>query len=154
MKFPWCQQPPLPSLNKVWICFLLWHYSFFYSYHTPTPFSPLSLLSQTFIKQIVTYSLSLLRYFNKTVSYEPSLTLSISLSRTRKVWPEKHLPNVNKSCPKMISLEKWTILTPLQKFPKNVGDLDKLIVAKGFKNCPKSNKLPNLVTLQSQLLHW
>ena len=27
------------------------------------------------------------------------------------------------------------------------GDLGKLIVAKGFKNCAKSNKLPNLVTL-------
>ena len=25
------------------------------------------------------------------------------------------------------------ILTPLQKLPKNVGDLDKLIVAKGFE---------------------
>ena len=37
----------------------------------------------------------------------------------------------------MISLEKWQILTPLQKLPKNVGDLDKLIVAKGFKNLPK-----------------
>ena len=28
-------------------------------------------------------------------------------------------------------------LTPLQKLPKNVGDLGKLIVAKGFKNLPK-----------------
>ena len=37
----------------------------------------------------------------------------------------------------MISLEKWKILTPLQKLPKNVGDLDKLIVAKGFKKLPK-----------------
>ena len=49
----------------------------------------------------------------------------------------------------MISLKKSQILTPLQKLPKNKGDLDKLIVAKGFKNVPKSNKLPNLVTLQS-----
>ena len=32
----------------------------------------------------------------------------------------------------MISLEKWKILTPLQKFPKNVGDLGKIIVATGF----------------------
>ena len=32
--------------------------------------------------------------------------------------------------------------------PKNVGDLGKLIVAKCLKNCPKSNKLPNLVTLE------
>ena len=38
---------------------------------------------------------------------------------------------------KMISLEKWLILTPLQKLPKNVGDLGKLIVAKGFKKLPK-----------------
>ena len=27
--------------------------------------------------------------------------------------------------------------TPLQKLPKNVGDLGKLIVAKGFKKLPK-----------------
>ena len=37
----------------------------------------------------------------------------------------------------MIPLEKRLILTPLQKLPKNVGDLGKLIVAKGFKNLPK-----------------
>ena len=30
-------------------------------------------------------------------------------------------PNVYKSCLKIISLEKWYILTPLQKLPKNVG---------------------------------
>ena len=37
----------------------------------------------------------------------------------------------------MISLEKWTILTPLQKLPKNGGDWGNLIVAKGFKKLPK-----------------
>ena len=37
----------------------------------------------------------------------------------------------------MISLEKWKILTPLQKLLKNVGDLGKLIVANGFKKWPK-----------------
>ena len=37
----------------------------------------------------------------------------------------------------MIQQEKWEILTPIPKLPKNVGDLDKLIVAKGFKNLPK-----------------
>ena len=47
----------------------------------------------------------------------------------------------------MISQEKLKILTPLQKLPKNVEDLGKLIVAKGFENLPKSNKLPNLVIL-------
>ena len=36
----------------------------------------------------------------------------------------------------MISLEK-KILTPLQKLPKNVGNLGKLIVARGFKSLPK-----------------
>ena len=29
------------------------------------------------------------------------------------------------------------ILTPLQKLPKNVGDLGKSFVAKGFKKMPK-----------------
>ena len=47
----------------------------------------------------------------------------------------------------MISLEKWYILTPTQKLSKNVRDLGKLIVPKGLKSCPKSNKSPNLVTL-------
>ena len=37
----------------------------------------------------------------------------------------------------MISLEKQIILTTLKKLPKNVGDLGKLIVAKGFKKFPK-----------------
>ena len=57
--------------------------------------------------------------------------------RYQPVWPEKKLTNVYKSCPKMILLEKWLILTPLQKLPKNVGDLGKLIAAKGFKNLAK-----------------
>ena len=48
----------------------------------------------------------------------------------------------------MISLEKRIILKPLQKLPKNVGDLAKLIVAKGFTKVAQSAKeLPNLVTL-------
>ena len=46
----------------------------------------------------------------------------------------KKSPNVDKSCPKMISLEKWKILTPFQKLPKN---LDKIIVATGFEKLPK-----------------
>ena len=33
----------------------------------------------------------------------------------------------------MISLEKLMILAPLQKLPNNVGDLGKIIVAKGFE---------------------
>ena len=41
----------------------------------------------------------------------------------------------------MISLEKLMILTPLQKLPKNVGDLGKLIVAKGLKKLPKVHQI-------------
>ena len=37
----------------------------------------------------------------------------------------------------MISLGKLKILTPLQKLPKNVRDLGKLIAAKGFEWLPK-----------------
>ena len=47
----------------------------------------------------------------------------------------------------MIFLEKWKILTHLQKLPKNGRDLGKLIVAKALKTCPMYNKSPNLVTL-------
>ena len=47
----------------------------------------------------------------------------------------------------MISLEKLNIFTPLKKLPNNIGDLGKLIVAKGFKSCPMSKKLPDLVKL-------
>ena len=53
--------------------------------------------------------------------------LKIKNSVTRK-----KSPKVYNSYPKMISLEKLKILTPLQKLPKNVGDLGKLIVADGF----------------------
>ena len=37
----------------------------------------------------------------------------------------------------MISLEKLKILTPLQRLNKNLGDLGKLIAAKGFEKWPK-----------------
>ena len=37
----------------------------------------------------------------------------------------------------MISQEKLQILTALQKLPKNLGDLGKLIVANGFEKLPK-----------------
>ena len=49
----------------------------------------------------------------------------------------KKLPNAYKSYPKMISLEKSNILTPLPKLPKNVDDLGNIIVARGFKKLPK-----------------
>ena len=37
----------------------------------------------------------------------------------------------------MIKLKKLKILAPLQKLPKNVGDLGKLIVATVFEKLPK-----------------
>ena len=37
----------------------------------------------------------------------------------------------------MVSLEKWMILTPFQKLPKNGEDWGKLFVSKGFKKLPK-----------------
>ena len=42
--------------------------------------------------------------------------------------------------PKNDFTRKINILTPLQKLPKNVGDLHNLIVAKGFKKLPKDQK--------------
>ena len=41
----------------------------------------------------------------------------------------------------MNSLEKWMILTPLQKLPNNVGDLGKIIVATSFEWLPKVQKI-------------
>ena len=37
----------------------------------------------------------------------------------------------------MITLEKLNIVAPLQKLPKNVGDLNKLNFVKGFEKFPK-----------------
>ena len=54
----------------------------------------------------------------------------------------------------MILLEKWEILTPLQKLPNKERDLGKLIVAKGFKKLPKVKRLPNLVTLLFSDRKW
>ena len=48
------------------------------------------------------------------------------------VWPVKNW-QMSIKLPKMISLEKSKLLSPLQKLPKNVGDLGKLTVAKGFE---------------------
>ena len=41
----------------------------------------------------------------------------------------------------MISLEKWMVLTLLQKLPNNVGNLGKIIVANGFEWLPKVQKI-------------
>ena len=41
----------------------------------------------------------------------------------------------------MISQEKWMILTPLQKLPKNVGNLGKIIFTTSFEWLPKVQKI-------------
>ena len=63
-----------------------------------------------------------------------------SITTINSVTREKS-PNVHKSCPKMISLEKLKILAHTKKLPKTVGDLGKLIVPKGFKKLPKGQKI-------------
>ena len=60
-----------------------------------------------------------------------------ALGNCMELFGSKKSPNIYKSCPKLILLEKWMILTPIQKLANNVGDLGKLIVAKGLKNLPK-----------------
>ena len=52
--------------------------------------------------------------------------------RGNSVWPEKNRQMSIKVAPKWFPLEKWYIFTRVQKLPKNVEDLGKLIVAKGF----------------------
>ena len=61
-------------------------------------------------------------------------------SSIQSVWPEENR-QMSISYPKMISLEKWKILTHLQILPRNVGDLGKLIAAKGFKKLSKVQKI-------------
>ena len=53
------------------------------------------------------------------------------------VWSVKSRQMSAKNCPKMISLEKLKISTSLQKLPKIMSDLGKIIAATGFKNLPK-----------------
>ena len=66
----------------------------------------------------------------------------------------KKLPNVYKSCPKMISQEKLNILTSLQKLPKNVKDLGKLIVAKGFEKLPKVQQIAQSGHTTCWIANW
>ena len=54
---------------------------------------------------------------------------------SQAVWPEK-----NRQMSILVA-QKWYILTPTQKFPNNVIDLGKLIVAKGFKKLPKVQEI-------------
>ena len=60
----------------------------------------------------------------------------VILGETESVTSKKS-PNVYKSCPKMISIEKLKIMTPLQILPKNVGYLSQPIAATGIEKLPK-----------------
>ena len=103
-----------------------------------------------------------IRYGKKSALYRLNENISFNYKQWRfqNCVTRKKSTNVYKRCPNIISIEKWQILTPLQKLPKNVGDLGKLIVAKGFKNLakgfktfPKSNKSPDLLTLTTRYLN-
>ena len=61
----------------------------------------------------------------------------------------KKSPNVYKSCPKMISLENLKFLTPFNNCLRMWEIWANWLLPKGLKNCPKSNKSPNLVTLSA-----
>ena len=65
------------------------------------------------------------------------------------MWPEKNLQMSINVSQKWFHLKNDRFLTPLQKLPKSVEDLGKLI-----KNLPKSNKSPNLVTLKPKQYVW
>ena len=80
---------------------------------------------------LVTLEITLLHW---TFMYLVSVT---SLRSFMSSVTSKKSPNVYKSCLKMVLLEKWKILTPLQKLLKNLVDLGKLIVATGFEKLPK-----------------
>ena len=73
----------------------------------------------------------------KRAAITRSLTFAWNSSKGQHYWLQPAWPNVYKSCPKLISLEKLKILTPAQKLSKNVQDLGKLILAKGFEKFPK-----------------
>ena len=75
-----------------------------------------------------------------------------SFSSPVSIWPEacrlavcsngtsvtrKKSPNVYKKLPKNDFTRKMIDFDTFTNLPKNVGDLEKLIVTKGFKNFPK-----------------
>ena len=64
------------------------------------------------------------------------MRLDVSFSVTRK-----KSPNVYKKLSKNDFTRKMIDFNTLQKLPKNVGDLGKFIVAKGFKKLLKVQKI-------------
>ena len=64
---------------------------------------------------------------------------------------QKKIAKYLKKLPKNDYTRKMIGFGTFTKIAINVRDLGKLIVAKGFKSCPKSNKSSNLVTLPASL---
>ena len=60
-----------------------------------------------------------------------TIPYALASTATQTQCDQKKSPNVYKSCPKMIAFDTFA------KMPKSVGDLGKIIVAKGFKKLPK-----------------
>ena len=77
------------------------------------------------------------RSFGISTTRQTTTSLRTNRSSNTSSVTSKKSPNVYKSCPKIFSLEKCEILTPSQKLPKNIGDLGKLNIAKGFEKLPK-----------------
>ena len=65
----------------------------------------------------------------KTTESEPVKLETGQTVNLSPVWPVKS----RQKYIKVSQLEKWKILKPLQKLPKCVGNLDKLIAATGFE---------------------
>ena len=81
----------------------------------------------------------------KSKSKWPGIRIRSTVMITlQPVWPEKN-HQISIKVAQNDFHRKRTDFDTFTKLPKNVGDLGKLIVA--LKTWPKSNKLPNLVTL-------
>ena len=79
-------------------------------------------------------------FVNNLVVLQTYNILGTSLTHSSSVWPEKNRQKSIKVAQKSFH-KKRLILESLQKLPKNVGDLGKLIDAKGFKRLPKVQKI-------------
>ena len=122
------------------------------------PFS-LSLLLLHLSLTLLAHSFTLLRttiLLSKSPS--SSLTHSDRLQHahplSHAVWPVKSHPKSMKSCPKMISLEKWKILTPLKNCHNMFVIWAQYLLPPALKSYPKWDKSPNLVTLLTRMTAW
>ena len=70
----------------------------------------------------------------------------ITLGGGGAVWPEK-IAKFYKSCPKMVSLEKYRFWSLYENCLRMWEIWENKLLPKALKSCPKSNKLPDQVTL-------